>query len=378
MKHKLYWLIFAFMIAFLSVGCDDDAVDDTTMPPPDTLAIDFDTIEYNPTAYQLQLPPPPILPPVDGLLPADNPMTEEGVQLGRMLFYDPILSADSSLACAGCHNQAFAFTDDNNQFSDGIDGIFGNRNAMPLFNMIWMDRFFWDGRAPTIEAQALGPVPNPIEMHLPWEEAIERLMNHLDYRVRFYEAFGIESITKEDVAKAIAQFERTLISGTSKYDLALTPGTGVEFTEQEELGFQLFVAEGKGDCAHCHFAPFFGDNRYRNNGITAAETIDDFPDIGLGEVTENPLDYGLFKTPSLRNIGLTAPYMHDGRFASLKEVMEHYAHGIEDSPTLDFIIASKFGDGNELTDEEQEAVIAFLHTLTDTTFTNNPAHANPF
>lgn len=288
--------------------------DDNNEPTGDDIAINWDTVSTVNPAYQLEQPS--ILPPIP--VSDSNPLTTEGVELGRRLFYDPILSANNTQSCASCHAQQFGFTDNLRQFSIGIDGIAGNRNAMAIINLPYVTPLFWDGRSASLEDQALQPVTNPIEMHNTWEKAVDDLMKSVDYRVRFYKAFGSKQITKELVARAIAQFERTLISGKSKYDLAITPGSGVFLTDQEYLGYTLFINE-EGDCFHCHTpgSNLFSDNKFHNNGLDTVSNVNDYADKGLGDITKNPEDNGYFRTTTLWNIELTAPYMHDGRFQTL-------------------------------------------------------------
>lgn len=374
---KITNLLFA---AFLSVLLYSSACNgDEPIPEPDcgqSLTINWDSIGYNPTAYAPTIPP--TLPPMP--VPPDNPFTVEGIALGRKLFYDPILSGDSTQSCASCHAQLFGFTDNSKRFSIGIDNIAGTRNTMPLINLGYNLSFFWDGREASIENQALKPVENPIEMHETWANAVCKLMRLPDYRQAFYRAFGAKTITPTEVTKAIAQFERTMISGTSKFDLATQPGSGVFLTDLEYAGYEAFFTE-EADCFHCHQAVnnafLFNDNNLHNNGLDSIIDINAFADKGRGEVTQNPNDNGKFRTPTLRNIALSAPYMHDGRFATLEEVIEHYSHGIQPSPTLDPIIATKFGNGKQFTPEQKQKIIAFLHTLTDTVFTHNPALEKP-
>ncbi|OWY19283.1 hypothetical protein B6N25_14930 [Sphingobacteriales bacterium TSM_CSS] len=375
-KHCVFLLLALFVIGGLSACKEEEP-----MPQGEcgsNLQIDWNSYAYAPTPHTLAIPPtlPQTMP-----IPPDNPLTEEGIALGRKLFYDPILSADSTQSCASCHGIEFAFTDHGKRFSTGIDNIEGNRNSMAIINLGWTNRLFWDGRANGLEDQALQPVTNPVEMHNTWENAVCDLMNSLQYRIDFYRAFGVKEITQTEVTKAIAQFERTLISGASKFDLASTPGTGVFFTEQEDYGFQLFYDEYGGDCFHCHGDPgkFFTDNLFHNNGLDSIAAGGQFADTGLGAITGRPEDNGLFRTTTLRNIALTAPYMHDGRFATLEEVLEHYSEHIKPSPTIDVLMITDFGGtGKHLTQEEKDALIAFMHALTDTAFVNNPAFKNPF
>lgn len=320
---------------------------------------------WDPTPYVLQIPEG--FP--DMQIPEDNPMTVEGVNLGRRLFHDPILSADNSQSCADCHGQTFSFTD-SRRFSIGIDGIEGTRNAMPVINAGWMPALFWDGRKSSLEDQALEPVPNPIEMHQSWPDAVEKLKNHPQYPDLFFDAFGTREFDSMHVVKAIAQFERTLISADSKWDRYLRGE--VQLTQAEAKGFEIFFTE-KGDCFHCHSTILFTDNLLRNNGLDAVHS-----DKGLFDVTGNESDIGKFKTPTLRNVELTAPYMHDGRFATLEEVIDFYSEGLQFSPTIDPLMKNVHQGGIQLTDDEKQSLLAYLKTLTDTTFIQNPDFSNPF
>ena len=330
------------------------------------------------TPYTLVIPAN--FPPMT--IPADNPMTVEGVKLGRFLFYEERLSGNNTMSCASCHAQAFAFSDNGNQFSTGIDGIQGNRTSMVIQNLGWEQRFFWDGRAPTLEEQILGPVENPIEMHETWPNAVAKLQADPAYQALFLDAFGSASIDKYKTAKAIAQFLRTLISGNSKFDRFMR---GEELlTPEEQLGFLLTQQEGGdpalglggqwgADCFHCHphGGARFTDGTMRNNGLDSV-----FTDLGFFEVTGQPQDRGLFKTPSLRNVAVSGPFMHDGRFGTLEEVIEHYNSGGKVSPTVSPFM--KFTQGGlQLTPEKKAQLLAFLNTLTDHEFLSNPAFSDP-
>lgn len=305
-----------------------------------------------PTPYRLVIPEG--FPHAD--IPMDNPMTEEGIELGKRLFFDPILSIDSTVSCASCHAPASGFSDPL-AFSEGVAGV-TNRNSMPIINAAWMKTLFWDGRAVSLEDQALGPVENEIEMGETWENVVKKLQRHPDYPSMFDAAFETSNITAELTTKAIAQYERTLISGNSKYDQYKAGNT--ELTEQEALGMALFFTE-KADCFHCHGTRLFTDNRYHNTGL------DEFyEDTGLAEITQKPYDVGKFKTPTLRNVAVTGPYMHDGRFQTLEEVIDFYDSGAQPSATIDPLIGA--GRQLNLTETEKAALVAFLNTLTDTEF----------
>jgi len=296
-------------------------------------------------------------------IPDDNPLTAEGIALGKKLFFDPILSGDSTQSCADCHKPEHAFSDDR-RFSLGITGAIGTRQAPPIINAGWMKKLFWDGRVSSLEEQALHPVENPDEMAASWEEVVRRLQHHPTYPKLFYRAFGITKITRDHVVKAIAQFERTLISGNSRFDLALQGKIFLSPLEQD--GYDLFYSE-RGDCFHCHSGLLFTDNDFHNNALDSVPT-----DLGLEKITGKPSDRGKFKTPTLRNIEHTAPYMHDGRFATLEEVIDFYSEGLQYSTYADPLMKALPQGGKHFTPYEKKALIAFLKTLTDTSFLNNP------
>lgn len=324
--------------------------------------------QYQPTPLPLEVPQlfsDNIIAPV---IPTDNPQTVEGVALGRRLFFDAILSGNETQSCASCHAPQFAFTD-NTPTSDGIDGVFGQRNSMPLFNLAWNynERFAWDGKELSLERQAEEPVQNAIELHSNWDDVINKLQAHPEYPELFNLAFNTNTITKELTTKAIAQFERTLISANSKFDrysLGLT-----NLTPQELNGLDVFMNEEKGDCFHCHGNPnnpLWTDNDFHNNGLDST-----FSDLGFGAVTGNPNDNGKFRTPSLRNLAYTAPYMHDGRFETLEEVIDHYSEGLQNSATIDPLMKKVDEGGVQLSDSDKADLIAFLLTLSDPSFIDN-------
>lgn len=329
------------------------------------------------TPYEITIPP--FFPPMD--IPLDNPTTVEGIELGRLLFWEPLLSGDNSMSCGSCHFPEHSFSDPA-QFSVGITGAVGTRQSMALLNLGWAKDYFWDGRALTLEEQLREPIPNPIEMNQSWEDALNKLRNTDLYPAKFAAAFGDEAITEDRSVKAMAQFLRTMISANSKFD-QWRRGEYI-FTEAEFRGYELFQKEGGdpdivqggefgADCFHCHGEAGlqFTDYLPHNNGLDS-----EFTDLGVGGVTGNPLDYGRFKTPTLRNVELSAPYMHDGRFNTLEEVVEHYNSGGLPSPTVDPFM--KYTEGGLMLPPVSKAdIIAFLKTLTDTTFVNNPDFQNP-
>ena len=329
---------------------------------------DNPALPLGPTAYRLNYPAYFSVPNI----PTTNPTTIEGVALGRKLFYDSILSGDNSQSCGSCHNQDFSFTDNALQFSKGIDKIMGNRNSMSIINLAWDKAFFWDGRAKSLEEQALGPVENPIEMHEDWANAVLELANHPTYPALFEKAFETPVITKERVAKAIAQFERTMISSNSLFDREYLSSKMIESAVTNpkntlEMGMKLFY--GKADCWHCHGAVgdfLFTDRAFHNNGLDSL-----FQDKGQELVTKNSMDRGKFKTPTLRNVEVTGPYMHDGRFKTIDEVIEFYNSGVKKSPSLDPNM-KELAKGLNLTNNEKAELKEFLLSLTDYTFLSNP------
>jgi cytochrome c peroxidase len=376
---KKLTLLFAVVILWAACRDNESNLEDLT------------DIPYNPKAYTIVKPAHfPQVP-----VPADNPMTYEGVQLGRHLFYDPILSGDSTMSCASCHLASKSFADPN-QFSVGIDGIAGKRNAMSLLNIAYVDappqapgdtfRLFWDGRARSLEHQALFPVEDPIELHTTWPSVIDKLKRHSEYPSMFRKAFGIEKhdqITKELAAKAIAQFERILISsGNSVFDRFENGETML--IEDETLDGLILFREGgispvglpDGECFHCHGSTgTLTGGKFFNNGLDPFNQLQDF---GLEMATRNPSDRGKFRAPTLRNIALTAPYMHDGRFKTLDEVVEFYLFQAHLSPGMDANMQRLINDRPKFTPYHKQALVKFLHTLTDTTFVNNPDIQNPF
>ncbi len=300
------------------------------------------------------------------VLSADFPLTNERVRLGQSLFYEMRLSRSNTQACASCHNPTFALAD-RRAFSTGDSGERGTRNTMPLFNLAWKNSFFWDGRAPSLRVQALQPIESPIEMHESLDHVIAELNAIGSYPRRFEEAFGSKEITSERIGIALEQYLLTRTSFDSRFDRAAN-GKGA-LTDQEKRGFELFMTEYdprrglKGaDCFHCHGGALFTDHRFHNNGLKDEE------DYGLARITGKPSDRNRFSTPSLRNIALTAPYMHDGRFATLEEVVEHYDSGLFHSPTLDPNLAKHPREGLGLTVEDKAALVAFLKSLTDPKF----------
>lgn len=357
----------------LWIGCGDDDLDKKVENNPS-----LTHISYNPTSIDVVLPAG--FPQLE--VPLDNPMTQQGVELGRHLFFDPILSADSTISCATCHKPELSFTD-GLAVSIGVNGALGRRSAMSLLN-VGLHRnvgFFWDGRAKTLEEQALEPIVDPKEMANTWEEVERRLRRSQEYRTRFREAFGISyvnDISRDLAAKAMAQFERTLVSsGTSAWDLHNQNITAME--DDAISGFELFFDEKKPDaeCGHCHGGSLFTTNQFINNGLDSVYSVSEYTDLGRGEVTGQLRNFGQFKVPTLRNIMLTAPYMHDGRFKTIEEVLDHYNGGghhviNQDEDNVDLLMQPQ-----GLGERQKRQLIAYLEALTDTAFVHNPDFQAP-
>lgn len=306
-------------------------------------------------------------------IPADNPLTREGVYLGRVLFYETRLSANNKVSCESCHQQRLAFTD-GRAFSLGIDSIHTTRSSMSLTNLLWVRSFFWDGRVPTLEQQMTTPLTAPHEMGQSLERSAERLRNTRIYPSLFRAAFGSDSITGDRIIKAIAQFERTLISADSRYDRYLR---GQLRPDSAELrGMALFIHSPSpernirgANCEHCHASPKFFLDQFHNNGLDSVPV-----DVGRELFTGLPADRGRFRVPTLRNIALTAPYMHDGRFSTLEEVLDHYSEHVRNSGSLSPVLQNV---SLKLTGQEKKDILSFLRMLTDSTFITDARFSNP-
>ena len=311
---------------------------------------------------------------------SDNPLTIQGVKLGRMLFHEDMLSKDGSQNCSSCHLQEFAFSD-TARFSIGVEKMRGGRQAMAVFNMSWnTNQFFWDGRSDLVRDQSLKPIQDPLEMNETLENVVAKLSDSKMYRDQFSRTFGSDEITSEKMSLAMEQFMNSIVSYNSKYDQHLA-GTAT-LTDSEERGRKLFFTEfnpffpdqAGADCAHCPDGDNFENDQYMNNGLDADA---DFTDKGREDATEKPEDRAKFKVPSLRNIEMTPPYMHDGRFNTLEEVVDHYNEGIKSSSTVDPAILNTV-DGLKLTAEDKTDLVNFLKTMTDNDLLTNPEYASPF
>ncbi len=300
-------------------------------------------------------------PPVYDL--SRNPVTPEGFELGRRLFYDGLLSRDGSISCGFCHQQSSAFTQHGHDISHGIDDKLTLRNALPIQNLAWEKEFFRDGGVFHLDLFAVEPIQNPNEMDENLPNVLEKLRRHAEYPRLFTAAFGSPDITTDRFLKALSQFQLMCISADSKYDKYVR-NEGATLTDTEKAGLALFRQK----CASCHSGELFTDHSYRNNGLPVGNP----EDTGRHRITLNDADQYKFRVPSLRNVEITRPYMHDGRFRTLEDVLHFYATGVVDSPTLDTLLKNNSGGqpGISLTLVEQQQIIAFLKTLTDRDFLN--------
>ena len=292
-----------------------------------------------------------------------NPLTEEGFQLGRKLFYDPILSRDNTISCASCHLQPTGFTHVDHELSHGIDGKIGTRNSLALMNLAWSKDFMWDGGVNHLEVQPLNPITSPVEMDETLEHVVQKLQQTQDYPSLYKRAFGTSKITGQFTLKALSQFVVMLQSSNSKYDKVVRKEA--VFTEQEQKGYDLF----KTHCASCHKEPLFTSDQFEYNGLSIDPTLNDF---GRMTMTQKKEDSLRFKVPTLRNIQFTFPYMHDGRFKTLTEVIKHY-----NSLSRNKLLPKELAEPMNLTDNDRVDIFAFLKTLTDTEFLYNPKYGYP-
>ena len=314
--------------------------------------------------------------------PFNNPVTDDGATLGRVLFYDKVLSQNKTVACASCHRQETGFSDPL-VLSDGFDGGKTGRHSMGLTNARFYNngRFFWDERAASLEEQVLQPIQDPVEMGLTLDTLVARVSAQPYYPTLFTNAFGDETVTTERISRAMAQFVRSMMSYQSRYDQGRAQVNAPvqpfpNFTQQENNGKNIFFSPQLGGCAVCHGTEGFVAPGPRNNGLDA----DNMADEGVGGVNNNPNQFGLFKSPSLRNIAARAPYMHDGRFTTLEEVVEHYSSGIEDNPNLSPPLRQQDGTIRlaNLNNAHKAALVAFLQTLDDDTMAADDKFSDPF
>ena len=399
MHHRSNTLASALAgFAILFAACKKDGNTETPAPQSPTPVSELLNLPATPFDYaSLNLPNhfvtnaanSPLPTSINGTdnTPLDNPITDHGATLGRVLFYDTDLSANGTVACASCHIQANGFSDPA-VLSIGFDGGSTGRHSMTLINARYYQRgrFFWDERAATLEEQVLMPFQDPVEMGMTLDEVVSAVSARDFYPALFQAAFGSDEINADRIARALAQFVRSIVSYSSRYDegraMVNNPGANFpNFTAEENLGKNIFLAtipNGGGACFGCHTTEAFisANPGPQNNGLDAESTTD----LGAGAVFPNPIFVGRFKTTSLRNIELTAPYMHDGRFATLEEVVEHYNSVVQAHPTLAPALTDPNGNPVQLnlTNAEKAALVAFLKTLTDPSIALEEKWSNPF
>ncbi|WP_159019693.1 cytochrome-c peroxidase [Algibacter sp. L3A6] len=292
----------------------------------------------------------------------NNPVTEAGFELGKSLFYDGKLSANDAIPCAFCHEQAFAFTHHEHTVSHGVNGGIGTRNAQPIQNLAYQSEFMWDGAATHLDFQPIIPLTSEVEMGETLSNVLSKLSADAYYQKQFPKAFEDGEINSENMLKALSQFMLMMVSSNSKYDKYVRSEDGVVLTEIELDGLNTF----QNKCATCHATDLFTDHSYRNNGLSINPKLDD---KGRYVIFEDPTDLYKFKVPSLRNIELSLPYMHDGRFSTLEAVLDFYDSGMTDNGNVDEVFTREDGSlGIALSDYEKESIIAFLYTLTDNEF----------
>lgn len=380
-------------LAVMMISCSEEDNMDVVMDSVSELNLPLEPYDYEnldlPGHFTINVPGQPLPTSVNGIdnTPADNPITNDGATLGRVLFYDKNLSANGKIACASCHKQEKGFSDDA-VLSVGFDGETTGRHSMPLINARYYQRgrFFWDERAATLEEQVLMPFQDPVEMGMTLEQIVNTVEEQPYYPELFEKAFGSQEVNIDRIARALAQFVRSIVSYSSKYDdgrvMSASPGGNfANFSAEENLGKNIFfqtIENGGGACFGCHTTEAFvsANPGPQNNGLDSIS----LGDLGAGEVFNNPIFVGRFKTTSLRNIELTAPYMHDGRFSTLEEVVEHYNSGIKNHPTLSPALTDNNGNPVRLNlaETEKSAMVAFLKTLTDHTVSNEVKWSDPF
>lgn len=393
--NSSFFLVALVVLAVSQQACRDKDPDNVVLPTDSTITpteqeildkvLNLPTSSFN---YAGITTPPHINnPPLNGAnnTPSSNPITNDGATLGRVLFYDKMLSANNTIACASCHKQENSFTDPD-QFSTGFEGGKTGRNSMSLANARYYlpGSFFWDQRAANLEEQVLMPIQHPVEMGMTLDEVETRLAKQDHYKILFKRAFGDTVINRDRVSRALAQFVRSLVSFQSKYDngvaaLGRPPGPNDvfgNFSAAENNGMQLYQQH----CNRCHGTTLQIANQARNNGLDV-----EYADNGVGDITKVTADNGKFKVPSLRNVAVTGPYMHDSRFANLQQVIAHYNNGIRNHPNLDQSLRTPPNSPNpnqpirlNLTPVQQQEIIAFLNTLTDNQFLTDVKYSDPF
>jgi cytochrome c peroxidase len=352
-----YFTLFFVVLSFMLSGCKEDVPFNEKY---DGTLFDFQKV------YRF--------PAID--IPPDNPLTIAKVDLGRKLFYDQQVSKSKTMSCATCHNLEDSFTDNGLVLSTNDLGGLTKRNATPLFNLAWTDKgFFWDGRVMTLEEAVEDAVNN--EQHPEWGGTLASLQDDETYNLEFSQSFTNAEVSEENVIKAIASFLRIIVSKDSKYDQSVRGQATLSALEQK--GFDLIFTTEFGDCFHCHGVyPFMTDNDFHDNGLQDAPNLSDYADQGLGGFNGVTTDVGKMKAPPLRNLSYTAPYMHDGRFNTLDEVIDFYSDGLHVTPNIDPLMKQALQGGLQLSVQEKAALKAFLLTLDDPTFINNEDYKSPF
>lgn len=289
----------------------------------------------------------------------NNPLTKNGIELGRKLFYEGAVSSTGTVSCGTCHEQKYAFTHHGHTFSHGVNDLEGTRNTPPVQNMAFLENFAWDGATGHLDLFPIIPITTEVEMNETLENVIEKLKNKAGYKALFADAFDDGEVNSENFLLALSQFMVTMVSADAKYDKYIR--NEEQLTEDEQQGLAIFEQK----CASCHATALFSDGSFRNNGLQPNPKLND---LGRSKVTGFEADNYKFKVPSLRNIAVTAPYMHDGRFGSLEAVLAFYNSGVVDSNTLDPLLHNNGSLGIPTTEQERTVLIAFLNTLTDNTF----------
>jgi cytochrome c peroxidase len=382
MKNSLYLIGVYALLAFscTDAGSDIEELDnDLTTDFSDVLTLPSTSFNYSAP----NLPQHFLANNVSNIdnTPNNNPVTDAGATLGRVLFYDSQLSANNTIACGSCHLQEDGFAD-TRRLSIGFLGGETGRNSMGLANARYYNngRFFWDERARSLEEQVLLPIQDEVEMGLSLSELVNKLQTTDYYQPLFQDAFGSPEVNEDKISRALSQFVRSMVSYEAKFDIGAAQVNNIEnnnfpnFTELENLGKQLFFSN-RTQCSNCHETATFSGDQARNNGLDAMIT-----DEGVGGANGNNQDRGRFKTNSLRNIALTTPYMHDGRFTTLREVVQFYNNGIQNSPMLDNRLRAQNGQPlrMNLNNQEIDALVSFLNTLTDAAFITNEKFSDPF
>lgn len=340
--------IFSLVGVFLLIGCSSDNYEE--LPEVDNDVLHWEKPSNFPALkYTFK----------------NNELRHSRFELGKKLFYDERLSEDNTISCASCHIRELAFSDAGKALSIGIDGLVGKRNAPAIQNMAFFEEYFYDGASNNLEMVPIVPIHNEVEMRETLPTILQKLRLDSEYIAMFAKAYNDTKMTSTSMMKALAQYMTLLVSSNSKYDKYVRKEAGGSLTALEEKGLSLF----RENCASCHSTDLFSDSSFRNNGLPWDPILQD---QGRIDVSGEPEDIRKFKVSSLRNVVLTAPYMHDGRFKTLEEVLNFYVNGVEDSETLDPLLKRNDGKvGVVLSKEEQKAIIAFLHTLTDYEFINN-------